>query len=161
MYKNKFLQGCLLLAFSLVVLRSSSCKKDEDDTQQSESKTQLLTKANWKIVKAEARSSPAAAWSDATFLLDACEKDNIQVYRTNATFELNEGATKCDIADPQIVSTGTWLFLNGETQLKMTETGAVVSDTVAVEQLDNSALILSGKGDFGGSTVYTRLTFGH
>lgn len=161
MHKNKFFQGCLLLAFSLVVLRSSSCKKDEDDTQQTETKTQLLTKANWKLVKAEARSTPAAAWSDATSLLDACEKDNIQVYRTNATFELNEGATKCDIADPQIVSTGTWLFLNGETQLKMTETGASVSDTAAIEQLDNASLILSGKGDFGGTTLYTRITFGH
>lgn len=161
MYKNKFLQGCLLLAFSFVVLRSSSCKKDGDDTQQAETKTQLLTKANWKIVKAEARSTPAAAWSDATSLLDACDKDNIQVYRTNATFELNEGATKCDALDPQIVSAGTWAFINSETQLKMTETGASVSDTAAVEQLDNSTLIVSGKGDFNGTPLYTRITFGH
>lgn len=161
MFKNKFFQGCILLSFCLVVLRSSSCKKDDDNTQPTETKTQLLTRANWKIVKAEARSSPAAAWSDATSLLSPCEKDNIQVYRTNFTFELNEGATLCNVGDPQIVSAGTWAFINSEAQLKMTETGASVSDTATIEQLDNATLILSGKGDFSGSPVYTRVTFGH
>lgn len=159
MFKFNFLKNGLLLAAVLVVLRSSSCKKDDDPTP-AKTKTQLLTQANWKLVKAEIRSSPTAAWSDYTAFLSACEKDNLTVFRANLTYENNEGATKCNPTDPQIVDSGTWAFLNNETQIQVTP-AADPPETLNLELLDENTLIVNGVDNSTGSTLYTRATFGH
>ncbi len=160
MNKIKLLTNCCLLALAFTLLQSSSCKKDDDPVPQ-KTKTELITLGNWKFVKVESRTTPTGAWSDAGGLLQACEKDNINVIRTNATYEINEGATKCSAADPQIVESGTWAFQTNETELKQTPTGSSSSNVYGIEQLTETTLILTYSEAFLGTTYYFRATFGH
>jgi hypothetical protein len=60
--------------------------------------------------------------------LQACEKDNIVKVQSNGTYTIDEGATKCNAADPQIAETGNWTFSNNETKLTfMGETFDIIS----------------------------------
>lgn len=160
MNKFKLLVNCCLLALAFTLLQSSSCKKDEDPVPQ-KTKTELITAANWKFLKIEFRTTPTGAWSDGSGLVQACEKDNINVYRVNGTYEINEGATKCDVGDPQIIETGTWVFQNNETEIKQTATGSVSPYVYGVEQVTETSLILTTTEDVAGTTYYIRASFGH
>jgi hypothetical protein len=147
----------LLTLIAAFVLGIGACKKDAAPA--AKSKTELLTQSNWKIVKEEYKTG-AGAWIDNTSNL-ACEKDNNIVFRTTATFELNEGATKCNPADPQIFGTGTWSFLTSETQLQIVATGSPSSETRSLDQLDENTMVLSRSETIGGVTESERITLGH
>ena len=142
----------LLTLIAAFVLGIGACKKDA-----AKSKTELLTQSNWKTVKEESKTG-AGAWIDNTSTL-ACERDNITIFRTNATVEQNEGATKCNPADPQIISTGAWSFLTNETQLQVP--GGPGSLILSLDQLDENTLVLTESSISGGITNYYRITFGH
>jgi hypothetical protein len=159
MYKFKLLANCLILAASLTLLSSSSCKKD-DDPVNTKTKKDYLIQSAWKVIKAESRTNPSSAWSDVSFFLQPCDKDNNFVFKANNTYEINEGATKCDVADPQIVETGVWVFENNETVVRLTPAGDPPI-VLNIEQLDDNTLIGNGSDNSTGSIVYSRLTFGH
>lgn len=58
--------------------------------------------------------------TDVTFLLNACFLDNIYKWNTDYSYKIDEGATKCNANDPQILESGTWAWSNNETQLSLT-----------------------------------------
>ena len=124
----------LLTLITAFVLSIGACKKDA-----AKSKTVLLTQSNWKIVKEESKSG-SGPWVDNTSTL-ACEKDNQLVFSTTSTLELNEGATKCNPTDPQIIGTGTWSFLTNETQLQIVVFG--LTPIYSLDQLDDNTMVLS------------------
>lgn len=147
----------LLILITVLVVGIGSCKKDTAAV--AKSKTELLTQSNWKIVKEESKTG-TGAWVDNTSTL-ACEKDNNIVFRTNATLELNEGATKCNPTDPQISGTGTWSFLTSETQLQVVVTGSPSAFIYSLDQLDENTLVISRSETIGGITESERITLGH
>ena len=49
----------------------------------------------------------------------SCEKDDIFELKANNTFELNEGATKCDPSDPQILLTGPYTINSAGTTITL------------------------------------------
>jgi len=49
-----------------------------------------------------------------------CQKDNLMLFHADSTVDLDEGATKCDSADPQVQDGGEWYFASNETQLAFT-----------------------------------------
>ena len=96
-----------------------SCKKEEADPPKT--KTELLTARPWK--RTALTSQPAYDWNgngtsdtDIMKIMLACEKDNLEYYKTDGTVETNEGATKCDPGDPQ-TWTSTWEFKDNETRI--------------------------------------------
>src|SRR5688500_8216772 len=78
----------------------SSCKKEKE-----QSRTDILTSGQWKI--AAFTMTPPRDFdldgdldSDIYALLDACEKDNYFIFKSDGKLEFYEGATKCDPLDP-------------------------------------------------------------
>ena len=148
----------LCLVGSLLLLSVTSCQKSS--TPAAKSRTELISSSGWKVTKEEYKVG-TGPWLDDTGSYAACELDNVYLIKSNGTYEQNEGATKCSPADPQIIETGTWVFLVNETQLKVTSTGSPSSDTFSIDQLDNNTIILSSSEIIGAITYYYRTTFKH
>jgi hypothetical protein len=157
MTTNKHLMPILMMGICAIIA-GASCKKSSSSPK---SKSEYLTQATWKFVKSEYRVGTTGAWTDDTNTYGACEKDNLYIFRTNATYEANEGATKCFAADPQIIESGTWSFGANETQVLTRPTGSSSADIVNIEQLDDNTFISTASSGGGGITYYYRLTFGH
>jgi hypothetical protein len=144
--------AAILTIITAFVLISGGCKKDA-----AKSKTELLTQSNWKIIKEESKLG-SGGWVDNTSML-ACEKDNQVVFSTTLAVELNEGATKCNPADPQILTTGTWNFLTNETQLQLILFGSTI--IYSLDQLDDNTMVISRSENIGGVIESERNTLGH
>jgi hypothetical protein len=126
-----------------------SCKKKNDQ----KSKMTLLTQKPWVYAKFEEKIN-TGVWTDDYPNWLSCEKDDQIIFRTNNTYEENEGATKCDPSDPQIISSGAWAFTNNETKI-------TVNVEVTIDQLDENTLIVSSSEVYSGTTYYSRITFKH
>ena len=97
-----------------------SCEKDKDEPAV-KTKTELLTTGTWKLISYT--SNPAYDWygtgdyaTDILAALNPCEADGFDTYKTNGTVEINEGAIKCDPADPQTF-TASWQFTDNESKI--------------------------------------------
>ena len=114
---------------------------------------ELLTTGQWKVV-AFTLSPPfdldgdGDLDSDAYALMDACERDDFFIFKTDGKYEVNEGATKCDASDPQS-ELYDWAFVNEEKEL------IIDGDRVTIQELTSSRLRVSGNV-FG---VTAELTF--
>ena len=105
----------ILIAFALF-----ACKKEEQPTL-----TDELAKSDWRktqvLVSAD---SIVDTIPTIEVVVPDCKKDNIWRFNaTNNTFILDEGATKCDAADPQIKDQGTITEQNNGAQLKVAGSG--------------------------------------
>ena len=158
--KRKIQINALLLLITSAII-TLSCNKDEDkNTNTAKTKTELLTAAPWK--RTALISTPAYDWNaDGTFATDIltamwpCEKDNLDIYKTNGTIETNEGATKCNPSDPQSWTT-TWVFAVNETKLIFDGT-----DEYTVVELTETTLKFQSTFVENGVTYTHVETYGH
>ena len=139
----KFLQ---IILFSFLL----SCSKDPDI----ESKTSLLTGKAWKFVKAESRVNNGI-WLDEAQFWPTCKKDDEILFKTNNSYVLSNGATKCNSSDPEILDEATWNFLETETKIDMD--GAIT----LIEKLDTQQFIISSSTIAGTDTYYYKYTLEH
>jgi len=107
--------------FLLAIVGFVSCKKDKDD-HVTKTKTELLTTGTWKYTACIV--SPAYDYygngnpvTDIFAIMQPCEKDDFEVFKTNGVWEYNEGPTKCDQSSPQIVYSEPWSFTANETKV--------------------------------------------
>ena len=152
MNNNTFHFGKLLLAAGLIATVLFSCKKDDEDNNDSNRKL-LLT---------------SHVWLNADFLINdtsffafipTCEKDNRFTFSADGNYTEDEGPTKCNVTDPQIVDASTWTFTSNETQLIL---GAGTPDQVTadIERLDADTMVVSIStydSTFATTTVITRV----
>lgn len=130
-----------------------SCGKDDGAT--AKTRTELLCQASWKF------SAATVGGSDVSGLLQPCQKDNIVKCNTNGSGTLDEGAVKCNGADPQTTSL-TWSFQSGETQLQVSTilfTGG--SNLYNIVTLNETQLVMSQNITVGGSAQNAVVTFVH
>ena len=150
----------LIISFS-----SSSCSKSTDASTSATAatKTQLLTSSDWIIIGLEYRKETATTWTDDYALWLACQKDNKFVFKTNNSYEFNEGASKCNPSDPQILQAGTWQLTSNETVLAIQqETNGTDAFNANIESLTSNSLIFSYITKIGGSfgsTYYYKYSF--
>jgi hypothetical protein len=142
-----------LLPFLLLVLfATNSCKKKNDQ----KSKTQLVTERDWKMAKFEEKENNGS-YINLLVGQPACDADDRHVFRTNNTYEVNEGPTRCDPNSPTIVDNGTWSFGDSETKF--------IYDGVAftIDQLDGNTLIISYTDNLSSlpDIYYYKITFVH
>ena len=109
-----------LLLMIIGITTTLSCKKDKDEAAV-KTKTELLATGSWKLTSYT--STPAYDWygtgdyaTDILAALNPCEADGFDTYKTNGLVEINEGAIKCDPADPQTF-TARWQFTNNESKI--------------------------------------------
>ncbi len=93
--------------------------------------------------------------------LQACQKDNVATFLAAGTGTADEGATKCDAADPQ-TTPFTWRFQTNETILFISTplfTGGNSSFTIL--SLTETELVVSQNMTISGSTQNVVITFIH
>lgn len=113
-----------IIALTSGILLFAACKKtekDPDPTPATKSKKEIISEGKWQysalsfIVKMNGKDTTMDAWS----LLEDCDKDDFMTFTASGTGTIDEGATKCDPADPQIENL-TWEFQDNETYVKVT-----------------------------------------
>ena len=151
-----------ILAFTLLLLSAASCKKSGSDAPAAKSKTVLLTQVSWKIqsVALDAdKNNVADPNGDLTSSLRACQMDNVYSFKSDNTGVMDEGASKCDINDPQ-TKAFTWLFKNNETTLSGTY--GLGNNDASIVSMDDTTLVITYDDNFGTPTSYHLLaTFKH
>ena len=122
-------------------------------------KTELLTTGSWKFSSATASGTDI---SNQNPPFSACKKDNVLTFSANGTGNVNEGATKCNAADPTDTPF-TWNWLNSETTLHISTilfTGG--GSDFTLESVSETQLIVSqGYTPGAGSTILIRMVFVH
>ena len=105
----KLTKGIILIAIAMFAI--ASCKESEDDsTPTAKTKTELITSGSWMVSDMLINGTSFLA------LMEPCEKDNFMTFKTNGTYITDEGATKCDAADPQ-TTTDNWSFSSDEKKI--------------------------------------------
>ena len=139
----------------------TSCKKEEPIKPKT--KTELLCSSSWKVY--EGTINPGiniggVIITDFFSQFDPCDKDDLELYKSNGSGIYDDGPMKCDPLDPQ-TSTFTWTFNLDETKLIQD------TDTYDIIQLDEKILKVSmivDGADIGGVAgvkyVFT-LTYKH
>ena len=133
MKKNIAILCYSLLAVAII----SSCKKDKDDEPQG-----IVGK--WKQVSGTYNPTYFGI-TNYFALYDDCEKDDIIELKANNTWELTEGATKCDPSDPQVIASGSYSVNASLTSITM------FGETSAMELSGNTLKTTYTFSD-GGST---------
>lgn len=104
------------IALSLVLVTLFSCKKSEVAVSP-KTKTEFLagtSSKSWKNTKAIAANGGLTI--DLVNSQPTCVVDNILTFSTTKTYEIREGATKCNTADPDLVLKANWGFNADETK---------------------------------------------
>jgi Lipocalin-like domain len=136
-----------ILVLSLLII--TGCQKNDDPVVKT--KTDLLATGTWKFSVAMVGST------DVTALLQACQKDNVLTFVAAGSGTVDEGATKCNMADPQtnpftwnfassesVLHVSTVLFTGGSsdfTLVTLTETQLVVSQMITVSGTAQTAVV--------------------
>ena len=145
-----------LLGLGLLTL--GSCKKEEETAPTRKS---LLTAGTgtWRLTAATV--SPGlnvggTVITDFFGQLESCEKDDLDVFTTASSnnYRNEEGATKCDPADPQIAATGTWVMSSDEKKLSITSTeaGETVAETdeITITSMTSTQMVGTFTENIGG-----------
>lgn len=149
----------LIFAF-IIIAFISSCKEEETTPL---SKTELLSSKPWKWT--EGSVSPGYDFFGDGKLINGeyrskmpvCYQDDIRTFTAAGQYTSDEGATKCDPADPQIYSESKWVFGAGETTIKFTD----LDYEWTIVELNETKLKVT-EVYMEGTTKYTfNYTFGH
>src|SRR5215467_6320200 len=112
------IQSIALLLVITGITSTLACKKDHDEATAVKTKTELITTGTWRYIASTV--NPAYDYyGDGTVttniyaIMKDCEKDDFETYKTNGTWEYNEGPSKCDPSYPQLF-TFPWHFANNE-----------------------------------------------
>lgn len=139
-----------------LILFLGACKNNDDD---STPKTTLLTNGKWKIVTSKATISLATGGTtefDLLAFLSTCEKDGHFVFQSAGVLIADEGALRCDPADPQ-QTTGAWELTQNETHLKVSSTDLEFEAEIA--ELTASKLVVKYDTDINGVPAKTETEF--
>lgn len=145
---NKFSK--VVFALAIVALTLSSCKKDESITPTSTAeptKKDFLVNGEW-ILK-----SSVVNGDDVTSLLEDCVKDNISIFKADGIYISDEGATKCDPNDKQVVK-GKWEFKDNKTKIIIDNNDPVSVKTLTKDTLRISAITFKDNNVYASEITY-------
>lgn len=103
-----------LLSLVLLLAIMHGCREDEPIPTDAESQAMLLAgkkgaSKTWKLVGGTAQEEDELPQS---FVFQDCLLDNTFIFRNNSiqSYDNNEGASKCNSSDPEIIENGNWAF---------------------------------------------------
>ena len=103
----------------------TSCKKDDDPT-----KKEMLVGKNWVPTAMTIDPGLPIVGTNLFNQIPACEKDDIIRFVADGKASFDDGASKCEVTDPQ-TTTGSWALNPTETILSITYTdGSTISLTI-------------------------------
>jgi hypothetical protein len=110
-----------LAALAMISTSFTSCKEDEKSLEE------VIVSGDWRISVAEVDTNTDGVWEND---LDACISDDVYTLQSGGALTIDEGATKCDPADPQ-TRTGSWALTTGSVNIiTLTENGLGLPFTV-------------------------------
>ena len=111
--RNKFF---ILVILSFVFF---SCKKDDSSSPGTTSNTTILAQQPWKFNNAGLDpNKDGTIDTDVSSQVPACLKDNSVTFASTGSGTVDEGAAKCNPADPQTLPF-TWSFASNETLINI------------------------------------------
>jgi len=149
MRKNNWLIISVLITTLLVT--GSSCDKDDDVVQTPVTRAQLLARS-WKQTDLLASTPGGSPVSVFLTVMEACQRDNIWTFKSDGTYIVTEGATKCDPTDPDTTTTGTWQLIETDTKIIIDDVNEA-PQTLSITELTSSSLKINGNISYGGSTI--------
>lgn len=152
MQKNHFLYVVIICG---LMVANVGCSKDDDDNAGPKTKTELLTTGSWKFSDIKVNGTSVASF------FETCQKDNILTFLAAGNGTADEGATKCDPADPDS-NPFNWAFESNETVLFVSTplfTGG--SSTFTIVSLTESQLVVSQTITIMGVSQNAEVTFVH
>ena len=150
MHKHSWASGSILfIVFILAV--GISCNKDESTVPLPVSRAQLLARS-WIQTDLLASLPGGSPTSVFTTVLEACERDNIWNFKSDGTYTVTEGATKCNVADPDTATSGTWQLTENDTKIIIDDVNDV-PQTFTITELTSSSLKITGTTIVQGSSV--------
>ncbi|TAG29895.1 MAG: hypothetical protein EAZ35_09025 [Sphingobacteriia bacterium] len=151
------------IASLFLMLIVAACSK-KDDTLANNSKTPMELITNGKWYRSAYTSSIPIDWNGNGVLItnlfgamEACEKDNYLVFKSNLEIIFNEGATKCRSSDPQ-EETETWKFQNNDKEIVI---GG--GDPYTIVELTATSLVVKDKNPsvYNGVSYHVTESFRH
>lgn len=144
----------LFAVIPALILGLSSCSKDDDGNSNPKTKRELLTQSPWKYKSATVGGVPFSSFM-------TCQTDNTYSFNTSGSGVADEGATKCNAADPQS-NPFTWSFQNAETEIVLSSplftNGGTTITLVSVSETE---LVVSFPYSTPGPVVIVQVTFMH
>jgi hypothetical protein len=141
----------------------SACKKDDEVI----TKTDLLTSGAWKATALtidpafptfDNEGNITGSTNDLFAMMEDCSRDDIISFKADKTLIMDEGASKCDNADPQ-KNSGSWSFNSDETTLTITVDGD--PQTMTIMELTDKVIKLKATEVDEGMTFSITTTFSH
>ncbi len=115
--KSNFMRLSAFLLAGLFIF--AACSSDDDKTNK-----ELLTAKSWKV------TALFMGGADIYPLFEDCDKDDLHTFFEDGTFQVDEGAIKCDPNDPQILEEGTWTMNADETIITVVFSGLTLEYTI-------------------------------
>jgi hypothetical protein len=130
-----------------------SCKKDDAPT-----KKELLTGKNWILVAETVTPGiyiNGVLITDSYAQMDDCSKDDLSKFNSDGTYTFEEGATKCDVNDPQVWDSGTWVFNSDQTILVITSPDYGTGNAKIIELTSSKLIVTLEETDEGIKYTFT------
>jgi len=131
--------------FTLALFTFSACEKG-GDVVDPPSNTELLADGPWKLI---AQSVDPGVTINGTVVtnefaqLADCFTDNIIDFTETGSFTIDEGDTKCDPADPALLTSGTWSLSESETKITLDEANSSNSNEFNLISVNRDELIIT------------------
>ena len=154
--------GFLLIANLVLV----SCDKESDPDPQESAKTNHISASPWKYDNAGLDNDRNGTIDVALSVLapgaiQACRIDNILTFKKDNTGTTDEGASKCNNADPQTTNFN-WNFADNEANLTISNNPlAILNGKSKIVTLSETAFALSRDTTIGGTNVTLLVTLKH
>ncbi len=153
-----------LLLFAFII---SGCKKDKKEETSNPTpaltKSQMLTAKPWKLTALTVNPGMDIGGTIFTDLyavfFPPCQQDDLYKFSSNNSYSFEEGASVCNVGDPQVYDTGTWTFINNETKIILASTGGGSTDTSNVLSISSTTVKLTSTEVNGGTTYTYTQTF--
>ena len=141
----------LIIFFSFL-----SCSKKDDN---SPDKKTLLTSSTWKFSSAglDQNNDGVSEMGLPAGTLQSCDTDNTLLFKSDNTGTVDEGPTKCNVANPQSVPFGWTLINNGESINFTTAIFAGISGDARLVELTSSKLTMSKQITVPGVLIPVRI----
>lgn len=136
--------------FSCLIMGVLSCKKDTESVP----RKQTIIAKSWNMTSFKLVNASGAEVEMISTFFEACRRDNLLKFAADGTYKEDEGASKCDPADPQTFDSGTWTISADETKMTLTPAGETTSDLSFVS-FSTSEVKLKGVDPVFGAIVVT------
>ncbi|MDO6433861.1 hypothetical protein Q4E93_24860 [Flavitalea sp. BT771] len=156
MQKLLWTASCLLLL--TLAINWASCSKSNSDSNSAN--VTLLTKSVWKFDTAGIDMNNDGNIDQEDPSLEACFKDNTYLFNKDSTVVMDEGATKCNSADPQ-TATYSWSLTNSNPPVLKSDVNPILAQGLKVRTLTDTKLTVYKDTSFQGIKFWYVLSLKH